>query len=170
MSPGCRRTHRVPFKTGVGSFSWQGVDWRGRQPGCDRGGALTAGQVAFVCYFWPSEGEGRAGSCLSTKGAHTHLPHPHRLLFTLSSSPVMSQVDVYGRFCVCKTEGSRNSASVSQKCRAWQSAIWNGRETKCCLTHATSVHYAKLLHYSTVRLLAPLQGCSWVPIPISPHL
>lgn len=53
-------TQRVPFKTGVRSFSWQGMDWCGGQPGGDGWGIGSAGQVAFVCYFWASEGwEGR---------------------------------------------------------------------------------------------------------------
>lgn len=42
-------TQRVPFKTGVRSFSWQGIDWCGGQPGGDRGGALAAQDKWSLC-------------------------------------------------------------------------------------------------------------------------
>lgn len=42
-------TQRVPFKTGVRSFSWQGIDWCGGQSGGDRGGALAAQDKWSLC-------------------------------------------------------------------------------------------------------------------------
>lgn len=106
-SPARPCTQRVPSKTGVRSFSWQGMDWCGGQPGGDRGGAV-AGQVAFVCYFLGSEGREGQGRRLPTKGAYTHPPPSPRSppLYNSCSDLVLSKADegfvcVYGRFCVC---------------------------------------------------------------------
>lgn len=70
-------TQRVPFKTGVGSFSWQGMDWCGRQPGCDRGGALAEQDKSplFATFGEVTGREGQGGGCQQMVLIPTSLAH-----------------------------------------------------------------------------------------------
>lgn len=64
-----------------------------------------------------------------------------------------------------------NTASVNQKYRLWHGAIWTGRKLQqgkqsVVWPNGTSVHYGRLLRYSTVKLLAARQAgvCGFLSI------
>lgn len=97
VSPVHPCTQRVPFKTGVGSFSWQGMDWCGGQPGCNRGGALAAQDKSpLFATFGEVKGREGAGRRLPTKGAYTP-PPPHLSPTSLPFHPLQLTCAVTGR-------------------------------------------------------------------------
>lgn len=67
-APARQCTQRVPFKTAVRSFSWQGMDWCGGQPGGDRGGALAAEDKWPLCATFGEVKGGKGREEAANKG------------------------------------------------------------------------------------------------------
>lgn len=99
-SPVHTHTHTgLPFQTGVGS--WQGMEWCGGQPGCDRGGAHAAqDKPPLFATFWESERGGRRGGLCCQQ----RLFYPPPLTLPITPSAATATHLLYQRqmwVCVC---------------------------------------------------------------------
>ncbi len=91
VSPARPCTQRVPFKTGMRSFSWQGMDWCGGQPGGDRGGALAAQDKWPLCATFGEVKGGKGREEAANKGClYTPLLHPRHPLSSTTTTPAVT--------------------------------------------------------------------------------